>query len=174
MLFGDRGQVKAFMSGNVKNFIDQDGNHYHGRAALGHTVPLNGQFYAFASLAQLRQVSLASQQMQSKRSQDEVQTLGKQQQDLDGQIAKLEATTANVTLSTVPPQANPDAHVLPESVTLSPQCASGRITLENLNFPNKAVFPWAMANCGDTALSTSSAGFELNRPWAGAHRKSTQ
>src|SRR3546814_19636082 len=113
MLFGDRGQVKAFMAGNVKNFIDQDGNHYQGRAALGHTVPLNGQFYAFASLAQLRQVSLASKQMQSKRSQDEVQTLGKQQQDLDGQNAKHEAPQATVTLRNDPPHATPAPHILP-------------------------------------------------------------
>lgn len=168
MLFGDRGQVKAFMGGDVKNFIEQNGNHYQGRGALGHVVPFNGQFYAFASLSQLRQVTLASQQMQSKRSQDEAQALGKQQQDLDAQIAKLEATTANVTLSTVPPQTNPGARALPESITLSLQCASGRITLENLNFPNKAVFPWAMANCGDTALSIRYAGFELNRQWSGA------
>lgn len=168
MLFGDRGQVKAFMGGDVKNFIDQDGTRYQGRAALARTVPLNGQFYAFASLAQLRQVTLAGHQMQSKRSQDEAQALTKQQQDLSTQIAKLEATTASVTLSTVPPQTNPGAHLLPESVTLSLQCASGRITLENLNFPNKAVFPWSLTQCGDTALSIRFADFELNRQWSGA------
>ncbi|MBO1112834.1 type VI secretion protein IcmF/TssM N-terminal domain-containing protein [Bordetella petrii] len=168
MLFGDRGQVKAFLDGDVKNFIDQNANRYQGRVALGHAIPLNGQFYAFASLAQLRQVTLAGQQMQSKRSQSEVQALTTQQTEVDKQIAKLEATTANVTLNTVPPQTNPDARLLPESVTLSLQCASGRITLENLNFPNKAVFPWALANCGDTALSIRYPGFELNRQWSGA------
>src|SRR3546814_10050829 len=107
MLFGDRGQVKAFMGGDVKNFIEQDGNHYQGRAALGHTVPLDGQFYAFASLSQLRPVTLASQQMPSKRSQDEVQALGKQPRDLDTHIAKLEAPTAKVPLRNVTPQTNP-------------------------------------------------------------------
>ncbi|MBV7486019.1 type VI secretion protein IcmF/TssM N-terminal domain-containing protein [Bordetella sp. BOR01] len=168
MLFGDRGQVKAFMDGDVKHFIDQNANRYQGRVALGRTIPLNGQFYAFASLAQLRQVTLAGQQLQSKRSQDEVQALTTQQGEVDKQIAKLEATTANVTLRTVPPQTNPEARLLPESVTLSLQCASGRITLENLNFPNQAVFPWALANCGDTALSIRYPGFDLNRQWSGA------
>src|SRR3546814_16913936 len=101
---------------------------------------------------------MAGKQMQSNRYQSEVHALATQQTEVEKQIAKLEATTANVTLNTVPPRTNPGARLRPESVTLSLQCASGRITLENLNFPNKAVLTWAMANCCDTSLSIRYAG----------------
>ncbi|HTK01901.1 MAG TPA: type VI secretion protein IcmF/TssM N-terminal domain-containing protein [Bordetella sp.] len=167
LLYGDRGQVKAFMDGDVKNFVDQDAVRFQARAADDKKVPLNGQFFAFASMTQLRQVALATQQLQSKRSADEAQGLTQQQADLEKQIAKLQATTGTVTLNTVPPQTNPTAHVLPQSVTLSLQCASGTINLENLNFPNSAVFPWSMQSCGDTTLRIHYANFDLTRQWSG-------
>jgi type VI secretion system protein ImpL len=168
LLYGDRGQVKAFLDGDIKYFVDRDSVRYEPRTAMDQKVPLNGQFYAFASMTQLRQVTLASQQLQSKRASDEAQALTQQQAELEKQIAKLETTTGTVTLTTVPPQTNPDAHVLPESVTLTLQCASGAITLENLNFPNSAVFPWSMATCGDTTLRIRYSGFELTKQWSGA------
>jgi type VI secretion system protein ImpL len=168
LLYGERGQVKAFMDGNVKNFVDQDSVRYQARPAMDAKVPFNGQFYAFASMTQLRQVTLASRQLQSKRASDEAQALTQQQGELEKQIAKLQATTGTVTLNTVPPQTNSTAHVLPQSVTLSLQCASGTITLENLNFPNSAVFPWSMQTCGDTTLRIHYANFDLTRQWSGA------
>jgi type VI secretion system protein ImpL len=168
LLYGDRGQVKAFMDGDVKYFIDQDAVRFQPRSAMDSKVPLNGQFYAFASMTQLRQVTLATQQLQSKRASDEAQALTQQQGELEKQIAKLQATTGTVTLNTVPPQTNPTAHILPQSVTLSLQCASGTLTLENLNFPNSAVFPWSMTTCGDTTLRIHYSSFDLTRQWSGA------
>ena len=168
LLYGDRGQIKAFLDGDIKAFVDRDSVRYDARPAMGKKVPLNGQFYAFASMTQLRQVSLAASQMQAKRDADEAHALTQQQAELDKQIAKLQATTATVTLSTVPPQTNADALALPESVTLTLQCASGAITLENLNFPNSAVFPWSMATCGDTTLRVRYANFDLTRHYGGA------
>jgi type VI secretion system protein ImpL len=168
LLYGDRGQVKAFLDGDIKYFVDRDTVRYEARPAMDHKVPLNGQFYAFASMTQLRQVTLASQQLQSKRASDEATALTQQQAELEKQIAKLQTTTGTVTLNTVPPQTNSDAHILPESVTLTLQCASGAITLENLNFPNSAVFPWSMATCGDTTLRIRYSTFELTRQWSGA------
>lgn len=168
LLYGERGQVKAFMDGDVKYFVDQDAVRFQARAADDKKVPLNGQFFAFASMTQLRQVALATQQLQSKRSADEAQALTQQQAELEKQIAKLQATTGTVTLNTVPPQTNPTAQVLPLSVTLSLQCASGTLTLENLNFPNSGVFPWSMQTCGDTTLRIHYANFDLTRQWTGA------
>ncbi|MCD0500119.1 type VI secretion system protein [Achromobacter spanius] len=168
LLYGDRGQVKAFLDGDIKNFVDHDSVRYEARTAMDSKIPLNGQFYAFASMTQLRQVTLATQQLHSKRSSDEVQALTQQQGELEKQITKLESTTGTVTLNTVPPQTNADARALPESVNLTLQCASGAITLENLNFPNSAVFPWSLATCGDTTLRIRYSDFELTRQWTGA------
>ena len=168
LLFGDRGQVPAFLNGQIKHFIERIGNRYQGSQALGQTIPLNGQFYAFASMTQLRQVTLAGDALKSKQDQSQTQALTQQQSDLDQQIAKLQATTANVTLTTMPTQTNSDAHRLPESVTLSLQCANGRLTLENLNFPNQTVFPWSLSQCGDTILTIQYADFALTRQWSGA------
>lgn len=168
LLYGDRGQVKAFLDGDVKHFVNRDNIRYEPRVAMNSTLPLNGQFFAFASMTQQHQVKLATQQMQSKRASDDVQALKQQQGELEKQIGKLEATTGTVTLATVPAQTNPGAKLLPESVTLSLQCANGAVTLENLNFPNSAIFPWALASCADTTLRIRYAGFELNRQWSGA------
>lgn len=168
LLYGDRGQIKAFLDGDVKDFLDRDSVRYEARAAMGRTVPLNGQFFAFASMTQLRQVSLAGEQLHTKRSSDEAGALKQQQAELEKQIAKLQATSGTVTLSTVPTHTNPDARALPESVTLTLQCASGTIQLVNLNFPSSAVFPWSNTTCADATMRIHYDGFDLTRQWTGA------
>lgn len=168
LLFGTRGHMTHFLAGSIKHFIDQTDQRYHPRRALGHVVPLNGQFYAFANMAQLQHITLASDAVQTTRNQQQRHALTQQQTDIDNTLTALQATTANVTLSIIPTQTNPQAHQLPDSVTLSLQCANGRLTLENLNFPNKQVFPWSRAHCGDTTLTIRYASFTLTRQWSGA------
>jgi type VI secretion system protein ImpL len=168
LLFGDRGQVNAFLAGDVQHFVTQDGTQYQAREALGDTVPFSGQFYAFASLAQLRKASVAGQQLAEQRTQQAGAALQAQAKQLDAQIAKLQEVKGNVTLSAEPPLTNSDAKVRPESITLTLQCASGPITLENLNFANSQVFPWSMSSCADTELVIRYPGFQLRQQWGGA------
>ncbi|OWT59105.1 type VI secretion protein IcmF/TssM N-terminal domain-containing protein [Candidimonas nitroreducens] len=168
MLYGERGQVSTFMAGPVKNFIDRGAVRYEPRTVQGHAIALNGQFYAFANQTQLQQVGMLVDQRRSTTAQSEIAALTQQDTALEQQIAKLQTTSASVKLSTVPAQVNPDARVLPESVTLSTQCAAKTLTLENLNFPNSAVFPWSQATCGDTVLTIRIGGMELVKQWSGA------
>lgn len=168
MLYGERGQVKTFMSGPVKNFVDRGAVRYEPRTVQGQQIALNGQFYAFANQTQLQQVGLLADQRRTTTAQAEIAALTQQDTALEQQIAKLQATSASVKLSTVPAQINPDSRILPESVTLSTQCAAKTLTLENLNFPNSAVFPWSLATCGDTVLTIRIGGMDLVKQWSGA------
>ncbi|UHL65683.1 SPOR domain-containing protein [Paralcaligenes sp. KSB-10] len=168
LLYGDRGQVKAFLDGPIKNFVDRGTIRYTPRLAMGREIALNGQFYAFANHSQLSQVTLLVDQRKNESSQAKVAALTQQNAALEQQIAKQEATVASVALSTVPALVNPGARVLPQSVTLSVQCASKTLTLENLNFPNSAIFPWSLATCGDTVLTIQIGDLSLVKRWGGA------
>ncbi|AEC20866.1 hypothetical protein PT7_2326 [Pusillimonas sp. T7-7] len=168
LLFGPQGQVNVFLDGDASHFVSRDGTRYMARKALGDVVPLNGQFYAFAGLAQLRTATQAGQQLEDQRNKDASVALKDQAQQLDQKISKLEEVKGNVTLSTEPSQTNAGAQLRPESITLSLQCASGPITLRNLNFANSQVFTWSMSSCADTTLSIDYPGFELQKQWSAA------
>lgn len=168
LLFGEAGQVNAFLDGNVKHFVSREGTRYIARQALGDTVPFNGQFYAFASLAQSRKAAVAGQRLAGQRMQEANAALKEQAKQLDEKIAKLKDVKGNVILSTDPPQTNNEAHVRPESITLSLQCARGPVVLQNLNFANSQVFPWSMSGCADTELSIRYPEFQLRQHWSGA------
>lgn len=168
LLFGKGGQVNVFLDGDAKHFLSRNGSRYVARDALGITVPFNGQFYAFASMAQRHQASVAGQQLATQRTQDANTALKDQATQLDEKISKLQEVKGNVTISTEPPQTNAQARLRPESLTLSLQCASGPIVLQNLNFANSQVFSWSMANCADTELLIRYPGFELRQQWSGA------
>ena len=168
LLFGPEGQVNAFLDGSVKHFVSRDGTRYVGRSALGATVPFNGQFYGFASQAQLRKATVAGEQLAEQRRQEAQAALKDQAKQLDEKIAKLQDIKGNVTLRTDPPQTNSGAVLRPESITLSLQCAGGSIVLQNMNFTNTQVFPWSMSGCADTELVIRYPGFELRQQWGGA------
>ena len=168
LLFGPNGQVNAFLDGDVKHFVTRDGTRYAPREAMGVAVPFNGQFYGFASQAQLRKAHVAGQQLADQRRQEAQTALKEQARQLDEKIAKLQDVKGTVTLRTDPPQTNSGAMLLPESVTLSLQCASGPIVLQNLNFSNTQVFPWSLAACADTELVIRYPGFDLRQQWGGA------
>lgn len=168
LLFGDSGQVNAFLDGDVKHFVTREGVRYAAREALGDTVPFSGQFYGFASQAQLRKASVAGQRLAEQRNQEATAALKEQAQQLDGEIAKLQDIKGSVTLSTQPPLTNAGARLRPESITLTLQCASGPIVLQNMNFANSQVFPWSMSTCADTELVIRYPGFELRQQWGGS------
>ncbi len=168
LLYGDRGQVNTFLGGSIKNFVDKGAVRYEPRLAMNRAIPLNGQFYAFINQAQLNQVSMLSDKRKADSSQTEIAALTQQNTGLEQQIAKLEATTASVTLTTVPTQVNPGARALPESVNLTVQCAAKTLTLENLNFPNTTTFPWSLASCSDTVLTIQTEDSVLVKQWSGA------
>ena len=169
LLFGPQGQVNAFLEGDVRHFVDRDGTRYQTRAVLNGTgqVPLNGQFLAFAGLAQQRKANVAGEQMEKQRMQESAAALKDQLQQLDQQLAKLEEVKGNVTLTTAPPLTNAGATLRPERITLSLQCAADSIVLDNLNFTHSQVFTWSMSQCADTQLSIKYADFELQQHWSG-------
>ncbi len=168
LLFGPEGQVNAFLDGSVKHFVSRDGSRYVGRNALGATVPFSGQFYGFASQAQLMKAAVAGEQLAEQRRQEAKAALKDQAKQLDEKISKLQDIKGNVTLRTDPPQTNAGAMLRPESITLSLQCASGPVVLQNMNFANSQVFPWSVSGCADTELVIRYPGFELRQQWGGA------
>lgn len=168
LLFGPDGQVNAFLDGDVKHFVRRNGTRYVAREALGATVPFSGQFYGFANQAQLRRAAVAGQMLAEQRRKEAEAALKDQIRQLDEKIAKLEDVKGNVTLRTDPPLTNDGALLRPESITLSLQCASGPIVLQNMNFTNSQVFPWSISTCADTELVIRYPGFELRQQWSGA------
>ncbi|PWF24804.1 type VI secretion protein IcmF/TssM N-terminal domain-containing protein [Corticimicrobacter populi] len=173
LLYGERGQVPAFLQGDVRYFIDRDTVRYRPRQALGMTVPLNGQFYAFASLAQQQQVrrmQVGQQQaVDQKRQQVDLQTLQEQVADLEKQQAQMRATVARVRLTGEPPLVNPGARLLPQQVRLTLQCADGPVSIENFNFPVSRTFAWSAQSCGDTVLEIRFPDLTLSRTYAGPY-----
>ena len=156
------------LEGPVKNFVDKGTIRYEPRPAMGRSIPLNGQFYAFINQAQRNQVSILADKRKADSSQAEIAALNQKNTALEQQIAKLEAVTGSVTLTTVPTRVNPEARALPESVNLTVQCAAKTLVLENLNFPNTTTFPWSMASCSDTVLTIHTEDSVLVKQWSGA------
>lgn len=178
LLYGDRGQLPAFMSGPVKTFVQRDVQRYSGRESLGVQIPLTGAFYAYVSRMQHAQNDLTSAQRQSQTQQAteqqskqaldaEQKTLVAQRADLKQSIATLQATAAVVELSASPSQVNLGARSLPQQTRLTLQCNGHSTVLDNFNFPTSASFVWAPGACADVSLEISFANFKLTRHWTG-------
>jgi len=178
LLYGERGQLPAFMSGPVKTFVQRDAQRYSGREALGFQIPLTGAFYAYVSRMQHAQNDLTSAQRQSQTQQAtdqqskqaldvEQKTLTAQQAELKQQIALLQATSAVVELSATPSQVNLSARSLPQQTRVTMQCSGRSTVLDNFNFPSSASFVWAPGACTDVSLEVIFANFKLIRHWTG-------
>lgn len=178
LLYGERGQLPAFMSGSVKSFVQRDAQRYSAREALGVQIPLTGAFYAYVSRMQHAQNDLASAQrqsltqqateQQSKQALDaEQKTLAAQRAELKQSIAALQATAAVVELSTTASQVNISARSLPQQTRLILQCSGRPTVLDNFNFPTSASFVWAPGACSDVSLEIGFANFKLTRHWTG-------
>ncbi len=178
LLYGERGQLPAFMAGPVKTFIQRDAQRYSGREVLGVQIPLTGAFYAYVSRMQHAQNDLVSAQRQSHAEQAteqqskqalevEQKMLSAQQDELKQQIAQLQATTAVVELYATPSLVNLSARSLPRQTRLTLQCSGRSTVLDNYNFPTNASFVWAPGACTDVSLEVFFANFKLVRHWAG-------
>ncbi|EPJ84402.1 hypothetical protein CFII64_14200 [Pseudomonas sp. CFII64] len=178
LLYGDRGQLPAFMTGPVKTFVQRDAQRYSGRESLGVQIPLTGAFYAYVSRMQHAQNDLVSAQRQSQTQQAteqqskqaldaEQKTLTAQRAELKQSIATLQATAAVVELSASPSQVNISARSLPQQTRLTLQCSGRSTVLDNFNFPTSASFVWAPGACADVSLEISFASFKLTRHWTG-------
>ncbi|WP_426117068.1 type VI secretion protein IcmF/TssM N-terminal domain-containing protein [Pseudomonas sp. DSP3-2-2] len=178
LLYGDRGQLPAFMNGPVKTFVQRDAQRYSGRESLGVQIPLTGAFYAYVSRMQHAQNDLVSAQRQSQTQQAteqqskqaldaEQKTLTTQRAELKQSIATLQATAAVVELSASPSQVNISARSLPQQTRLTLQCSGRSTVLDNFNFPTSASFVWAPGACADVSLEISFANFKLTRHWTG-------
>ncbi len=179
LLYGDKGQLTAFLKGSVTTFIQRGTQAYSAREALGVKVPLNGAFFAYVSRMQYAQNDLASAQRQSQaeqaRLQQTKQQLETEQKTLQGQqtqwqqdITKLQATSSVVMLSALPPQVNSGARQRPNMTRLTLQCNSGATTLDNYNFPSSASFAWAPGQCSTVTLDIDFANYRLSKVWSGA------
>lgn len=168
LLYGPQGQVRAFLNDKIKDFIKRDGLRYAPKFALDAIVPLSGQFYAFASMAQMREAQAAGMQLNKERNRDAYEALKAQSQDLDEQITELQDTKATITLVAEPPRTNNGALIRPQSVTLTLQCSDAPIVLENLSFRNSQAFAWSYGDCADTELKISYANFDLHKQWSGS------
>lgn len=180
LLYGERGQLPAFMSGPVKNFVQRDTQGYSGREALGFRIPLTGAFYAYVSRMQHAQNDLTSAQRKSQAlrasDQQKKQTLDAEQKaltaeqaDLKQKITLLQATAAVVELSAAPSQVNLSARSLPQQTRLTMQCNGRSTVLDNFNFPTSASFVWSPEACLGVTLEISFADFKLTRHWTGDH-----
>ncbi|WP_240500372.1 type VI secretion protein IcmF/TssM N-terminal domain-containing protein [Pseudomonas syringae] len=178
LLYGERGQLPAFMNGPVKTFVQRDVQRYSGRESLGVQIPLTGAFYAYVSRMQHAQNDLVSAQRQSQTQQAtdqqskqaleaEQKTLAAQRAELKQSIATLQATAAVVELSASPSQVNISARSLPQQTRLTLQCSGRSTVLDNFNFPTSASFVWAPGACSDVSLEISFANFKLTRHWTG-------
>ncbi|NWD58221.1 hypothetical protein HX878_26255 [Pseudomonas veronii] len=178
LLYGERGQLPAFMSGAVKTFVQRDVQRYSGREALGVQIPLTGAFYAYVSRMQHARNDLLGAERQSQAQQAteqqsrqaleaEQKGLVAQRAELKQSIAILQATAAVVELSAAPSQVNLGARSLPQQTRLTLQCSGRSTVLDNFNFPTSASFVWAPGACADVALEISFANFKLTRHWTG-------
>jgi type VI secretion system protein ImpL len=180
LLYGEKGQLPAFLSGPVKTFIQRDPQRFSGREALGVQIPLTGAFYGYISRMQHAQNDLAGARRQSQAQQAtqqqskqaltiEQKTLQASQTDLQQKMAKLMATAAVVDLTATPSQVNLSARQLPRQTRLTLQCNGRSTVLDNYNFPTSATFAWAPGSCADVTLEVSFADFKLARHWTGDH-----
>ena len=178
LLYGERGQLPAFMNGPIKTFIQRDARRYSGRPALGVQIPLSGAFYAYVSRIQHAQSDLVSAQRQSHVEQAtkeqaklaleaEKKTLEAEQTAAKEQLALSQASTAVVALTATPPQVNPGARSLPQQTRLTLQCSGRSTVLDNYNFPTNASFVWTAGACTDVSLEVIFANFKLTRHWSG-------
>jgi len=180
LLYGEKGQLPAFLNGSAKTFLQRDTQRFSGREALGVQLPLTGAFYGYISRMQHAQNDLADARRQSQAQQAteqqskqaltiEQKTLQASQGDLQQKMTKLMATAAVVDITATPSQINLGARQLPRQTRLTLQCNGRSTVLDNYNFPTSASFAWAPGSCADVMLEVSFANFKLVKHWPGEH-----
>lgn len=173
LLYGERGQVPTFLSGDIQHFVDQDATHYEPRDALGMTVPMNSQFYTFASTAQQHKVrrmqTTRDQSLDQKVQQAQEQSLQEQISTLEKQQAQLRTQEARVRITGESPLVNPGAKLLPQQIRLTMQCTNGSTRLENYNFPISKTFAWSAQDCAETTVEIRFQGLTLQKTFAGPY-----
>lgn len=178
LLYGEKGELPAFMRSSVKAFIQRTAQRYSPREALGVEVPLTGDFYAYVSRMQhvqndivssqrRSQVAQASREQKKQALESEEKSLQVTQIELQQKLAMLQATAAVVELSTTASKVNLGARQLPRQTRLSMQCNGRSVVLDNYNFPTSASFVWTPQGCSDVSLEVFFSGFKLVRHWAG-------
>lgn len=173
LLYGERGQVPTFLFGDVHHFVDRDATRYSPREALGMSIPLNSQFYAFASTAQQHQVrrmqTARDQSLDQKVQQVQEQALQEQIVELEKQQTQLRAQEARVRITGESSLVNPGAKLLPQQIRLTMQCASGATRLENYNFPVSKTFAWSAQDCAETTVEIRFQGLVLQKIYPGPY-----
>jgi type VI secretion system protein ImpL len=173
LLYGERGQVPLFLSTDVPQFIDKTATRYEPRQALNMTIPLNSQFYAFASNAQQHQIrrmqSVRTQSLDQKVQQAQEQSLQEEIGALEKQQAKIRTQEARVRITGEAPLVSPGAKILPQQIRLTMQCSSGSTRLENYNFPVSKTFTWSAQDCAETTLEIRFQGLVLQKTYPGPY-----
>lgn len=173
LLYGERGQVPLFLSGDVRQFMDRTATRYEPRSALDMTIPLNSQFYAFASNTQQQQVrrmqATRNQSLDQKVQQAQEQSLQDEIVALEKQQASIRTQEARVRITGEAPLVNSGAKILPQQISLTMQCSSGSTRLENYNFPVSKQFTWSAQACAETTLDIRFQGLALQKTYPGPY-----
>lgn len=173
LLYGEHGQVPAFLQDDVRHFVERDVKGYSPREALGMTIPLNSQFYNFSNSARQNQVrrmqSARDQTLDQKVQQVQEQALQEQITALEKQQSELRAQEARVRITGGPSQVNPGAKLLPQQILLTMQCTSGTTRLENYNFPVTKTFAWSAQNCAETTVEVRFQNLVLRKVFPGQY-----
>ena len=72
---------------------------------------------------------------------------------------------ADIAVSTVPFEVNPDALKLPNSVEMNIYCKDKTITISNYNYSGKTKFNWAIGNCSKADIVVRFRDFSLRKTY---------
>lgn len=172
LLYGESGSVQSFMQGSLLSFVDRSKSLYSGRKALGLSVPLSGEFFAYLNTVQGQQTSgkvqRFEQEVATRQAQLALDQAQQKEKELAQQLTELGPFQAVVNIASVSPLLNEGAILNPSRTRLNVQCAQNNQLLENYNFPVQKVFEWDGALCGNTVLSFEFPNWTLTKNFTGA------
>lgn len=172
LLYGESGSVQGFMQGSLLSFVDRSKNLYSARKALGLSVPLSGEFFAYLNTVQSQKTSgkvqRFEQEMATRQAQLALDHAQQKEKELAQQLAELGPLQAVVNIASVSPLLNEGAKFNPSRTRLNVQCAQNNQVLENYNFPVQKVFEWDGTQCGNTVLSFDFPNGTLTKNFTGS------
>lgn len=173
LLYGERGSVPLFLQDIAASFMDKNALRYTPREVLGQTIPLSGEFFAYASRVQYEQVNSAEQKLQAENTAKQRELRATELKDDKAELEELlqseAAAPAIITVSNSAPLLNEGATASPQLIRLSQQCAAQLNVLSNYNFPAQSTFQWDPQQCLDTEIYIEFPGFSLQKTYPGKY-----
>lgn len=173
LLYGENGSVENFMKGPLHYFVERNKSQYLPRKALGLTVPLNGEFFAYLNTVQANQTGGTVQKFENEQNERQyklqLEQLQQQEKELEKQETNLDKMQAIVSIEMTPPLLGVGAQQLPQRTSLSLQCAQKSTQLDNYNFPTKQVFDWDSTSCGNTSITFQFPNWSIQKTYTGSN-----